>query len=173
MASKIQSAVICLVLLLTFFTSPNVSGTTLDNDATLHGLNGVGVVIENINQETQRDGLDPNQIRADVEIRLRKAGIKVLTGSKYRKESGLPYLDVNVSAVKSKKLDLYAYHIAVEVYQLMTLNRDRNIVSFSDTWSTGSTGMVDTANFSKNVKEEIVDTLDRFVNAYLAMNPEK
>jgi hypothetical protein len=173
MANKVQPAVICLIFLLTFFTLSKVGGTTLDNDATLHGLNGVGVVIDNINPEIQHDGLDPNQIRTDVETRLRKAGIQVLTGSEYRKESDLPYLGVNVSAVKSQKLGLYAYHIAIEVYQLMTLNRDRNIVSFSNTWSTGSTGMVDTANFSKNVKEKIGGALDRFIEAYSAVNPKK
>ena len=46
--------------------------------ASLCGLEGVGVVIEGLPGETTQAGLTENQLKTDIELKLRLAGIKVL-----------------------------------------------------------------------------------------------
>ncbi len=71
-----------LALLSATLVSPLV-GQEDDESArkTLAGLTRIYVVVEHIPDEAQRDGLDTTQIRTDVELKLRQAGITVLAGT--------------------------------------------------------------------------------------------
>ena len=46
---------------------------------TLVGLSGVYVLVETIEDDVERDGLSRAQIQTDMELKLREAGIPVLT----------------------------------------------------------------------------------------------
>src|SRR2546425_3316356 len=64
---------------------------------TLRGLKGVGVVVERVSPDAERDGLTQSQLQTDVELRLRKAGIPALTQEECRATPGHPFLYVNVN----------------------------------------------------------------------------
>jgi hypothetical protein len=87
-------AMICLV----------PSATVADNEferESLKGLQGVGVLIENLNADAERAGLDSSTLTTDVELRLRQAGIVVLSRAERVRAPGSPYLYVNVAVIKS------------------------------------------------------------------------
>src|SRR2546425_12694340 len=66
--------------------------------ATLRGLSGVGVIIENLpDPEVERAGLTRQQLQTDVELQLRQAGITVLTWEETPKTPGAPSLYVRVN----------------------------------------------------------------------------
>ena len=46
--------------------------------ASMRGIEGVGVVVESLDPEVERAGLTKHQLQTDVELQLRKAGIRVL-----------------------------------------------------------------------------------------------
>ena len=73
-----------LILVLLLLASTGAQG--LDNEntrATLRGLNGVQVVVEDMMKpDIERDGLTRQQLQTDVELRLRKAGISGLDGTR-------------------------------------------------------------------------------------------
>src|SRR2546426_12349826 len=90
--------------------------------ATLRGLQGVYVLIEDLPPESERDGLTMQQLQTDVEEQLRYAGIPVLTKDQAFRLPGAPYLYVYVHLVPHP-IGLTAYSILVEVTQRASLDR--------------------------------------------------
>ena len=74
---------------------------------TLRGLPGVCVVIEALGADIKKDGLTEEQLRTDVEVRLRRAGIRVLTLDEVKESSIKPSLLVEVTALKSDALSKF------------------------------------------------------------------
>jgi|SRR2546422_778763 len=139
---------------------------------TLAGLRGVWVAVEKISEEAQRDGLDTTQIRTDVELKLRQAGITVLTRQEWVSTAAAPYLYVNVQAIKNPA-NVYAFSANVELRQRVTLVRNPAMSILATTWSaTGFIGMVGSQKLG-SVRNDVRDLTDRFINAYLAANPKR
>jgi len=138
---------------------------------TFRGLHGVAVLVENIKPEAERDGLTQRQVQTDVELRLRQAGLRVLTRKEVLAAPGTPYLYININAIKRDNPQLYIVHITVALDQSVLLERDPAItVPLTPTWSIGWTGSTSQANL-RQAREIILDHVDQFINAYLAENP--
>lgn len=149
-----------------------VQGFAYDDNAytreTLRGLSGVGVVIEDLSSNATRAGLTTAQLQTDVELRLRKAGVRVLTASERKETPGGPFLAVIVTA--REKLGLYGY--SVEVHFLQRVYLERNFTdALAITWAVDSTGTVGADRFRQGIRESVGDHIDKFLNAYLAVNP--
>jgi len=135
--------------------------------ATLKGITAIRVVVEPLNPEAERDGLTKDQLQTDVELRLRKAGIRVTSSLE---ESEWSYLHLNVNPVKGSS-GLYAYHISLEFEQGVILGRDRNISLSAPTWSVAEVGIIG-AQRLRDVRGDVADLADKFIKAYLEQNPE-
>jgi hypothetical protein len=143
--------------------------------ATLRGIEGVHVLVEgNIDTHAQQAGLTQNQRQTAVELRLRKAGIRVVTQEQSRSMPGRPWLYVAVAVLKSPPIDVWAFTIYVEVRQMVSLTRAPEIVIPGSTWA-ASAGLytVHTSMLQQTVRERLADVIDVFINAYLAVNPEQ
>lgn len=138
---------------------------------TLKGLQGVFVIIESLDPEVEKAGLTSAELRTDVELSLRLAGIRVLSEGQGRRIPGAPYLYVRVNVVTSTP-SIWPYSIDVELNQYVTLDRDRNIRTTGATWSVGSIGTVTLSNI-RTAKDRVNDKVDEFINAYLAVNPKR
>jgi hypothetical protein len=137
---------------------------------TLRGLQGVGIVIEHLNADAERDGLTKEQIRTAVEGRLRQAGIPVLAREAWTKTPGLPYLYVRVEASKTP-YNFYAIAIQIELWQAVVLLRDPTITTLALTWKTpGMIGGVVSARIHE-VQKIVGEDVEAFIHDYLAMNP--
>jgi hypothetical protein len=131
--------------------------------ATLAGVRTVEVVVEAMSPDAERDGLARSQLRTDVELRLRQAGITVgpsLTGHLY----------VNVDTAKSEDGPTYAYHVLIQYIQQVVLARDPKAPVFAATWETGGVNMIG-ANRLHEVRRYVAAYVDQFINAYLEQNP--
>src|SRR2546426_5377535 len=138
---------------------------------TLAGLT-MYVLVEHIPDEAERDGLDTTQIRTDVELKLRQAGITVLTQQEWLSTAAAPYLYVNVQAIKNRA-NVYAFSANVELRQRVTLVRNPAMSILATTWSaTGFIGMVGSQKLG-SVRNDVRDLTDRFINADLAANPKR
>ena len=82
---------------------------------TLRGLDGVHVVVEELRPEAVDDGLSKEAIEEGVVQRLWDAGVRVLMEDQWTIAAGAPYLYLNVNAVKSK--DLYVYAVDLQLNQ--------------------------------------------------------
>ena len=75
----------------------------------LLGLEGVGVAIEPIEPDAEKGGLTMSQLWTDVQFKLLKAGIRVLTSEEWLNAPGKPYLYARVNVAKSSEIEFYGY----------------------------------------------------------------
>jgi len=142
-----------------------------DPRATLRGLSGVEVIIEDLGKEVEHTELSKKQLQTDVEHKLRHAGIPVLTRKEAFEQPGAPGLYVRLGTVPVPALGVYLLSIEVAVVQGVALTRDPAITTVVPTWRTASIGVVGTTKVEQ-IQDAIGQYVDHFIHAYLAMNPE-
>jgi hypothetical protein len=140
----------------------------------LKGLTGVWVLIERFRDPNIREegGLTTSQLQTDVELKLRKAAISVLTKEERLATKDAPCLYVRVNPVTIPEIPFYAYSIEVELKQTVLLIRNPSIeVVGCSTWARGMAGYAGKALFVKTIREVVGDMVDQFINDFLALNP--
>lgn len=104
------------------------SGHCADDEQTretLRGLSGVAVLIEELTREAEQAGLTRTQLQTGVELRLRQAGIPVLTEQEWLRTPGRPFLYIRVGTFMSREMGgVFAFHIAVELHQRVTVEQN-------------------------------------------------
>ncbi len=149
-------AVALLLILL-----PSAFGKAVYPDRlTLKGLKKLHVLVE-VGTEAESAGLSTEQLKTDVELRLRRAHLPVV-------DHTLAYLYVNVHAISTQ--NGWAYSILVSLDQSVTLDRNKSISCFAETWHQRMLGMVPAREFVSTVRENVGDKVDKFINDYLAEN---
>ena len=142
---------------------------------TLKGLQGVYVIVEEMQPNIQRyavkPGLAKDQLQKDVESRLRQKGIRVLSREEWMKAPGKPVLYLAVNTHETEKYQ-YAYDIKVELQQVVKMEANPRINALAATWSMNMTGMADVGSLNL-IKGDVNVLVGRFQDAYLAANSKK
>jgi hypothetical protein len=170
----------CLLVLavmgLTFLFTPTAHPASEYTVESLRGLTGVGVLVESFSSEV-KDKLpfDKNQIRVDVELKLRMAGIKVLSDEERFNTPGMPFLYVRVYIGETSDLlpdlpPVFGYNITVQLHQQVYLARNSELL-FGTTWEKSVTGAVNIKNVSIT-RDRIRNFLDQFIYDYFLVNPK-
>ena len=147
------------------------------NRETLRGLPGVYVVIEDLGTDIKKDGLTEEQLRTDVEVRLRRAGIRVLTLDEVKESLIKPALLIRVTALKSDSLSkllegsIYSFSISIELKQVATLGRMPSKFFLVTTWNDGVIGFATVKNV-RIIRDDLGDYVDKFANDFLTVNPK-
>ena len=157
--------VLGFILLITTGTAVSRASDDEYTRESLKGLKGVRVVIENIDPEVERAGLTKASIRTDVELKLRLAGIPVLSEKTYG-----PFLYVQTAVFPSRS-GYWPFCIIVALHQDVILARDRSIFVPANSWDVTYVGLVGKGS-ARKVRDEIKDMVDDFINAYLSVNPK-
>jgi hypothetical protein len=139
---------------------------------TLRGLTGVLVLVETIEAEIQHKGLDQKQLQTDTELRLRGAGIKVLTPTEREQTPGKPFLYINVGVLKTEHHPDYACSLHVELAQAILLERNTAMHSTGATWSQSAVLAISEDNL-ESIRDAVRTYVDGFINAYLSVNPKQ
>ena len=132
------------------------------------------MTVSGITQEAERAGLYRATLQTDVELRLRKAGIRVLTGEQWLNEPGQPTLAVIVELYKLPhgRVAGYAKSLRVVLQQTVLLSRNPStILRNAVTWK--SFDMVGTSNrggLKNNIRDNVAELVDQFINNFLAEN---
>lgn len=143
--------------------------------ARLRGLDAVVVSVDKLGKDVEDDGLTSDQLQQDVELRLRKAGIRVLSQTEWKEKPLTPVLYVRSHLVKGKGslAGLYFTHLSFALGEYARLVRNPAIIAIAMTWeSQSSTGSVGTQKV-RQFRESVADKTDEFTNAFLAANPKK
>ncbi len=135
----------------------------------LRGLNGVHVLVADVDTDDEIDGLDKAQIQKDIDNVLRTAGINVLTREEAMRTPGIPCLYVSVDSMKGPE-GCCAYSTIVELLQAVYLVRDPDIRTYAETWSTGVKGITAESNLKQAIWEDLRDILDFFITNYFSVN---
>lgn len=148
-----------------------------DDIETLRGLRGVYVVVETIRADIEDAGLTTEQLQTDVELRLRKVGVRVLSESEWLATREKPYLYVNINVFKTDPGGdvYYPYSISVALIQQVYLRRrnsnEQLVLTPATTWNKGLLGLLGRDKL-RSVREDVGELIDMFINAYLAANPK-
>lgn len=166
-----------MAAIMVFLTVSVIHVHAFDADAsrgTLKGLTGFYVLIEELNpniakyNKVQKNHIGTQQLKSNVENRLRAAGIRVLSWDEMMKESGRPILYICVNMYEYEKF-WYAYDIRVEVRQLVTLVNQPGKTINGGTWSMNVTGVMNIGQI-QTFYDNLGVLLDRFVGAYKTVN---
>lgn len=139
----------------------------------LRGLVGFEVSIDDVSdQSANSQGLTPAQLQTDVELRLRKAGIQVLSKSQRQALPSQPVLYIALTLIPDDpNVSRYAFHIECAVVQrLLVGSSNQKLMVY--TWIKGVTGLTNKAQLA-GLRSDVGDLVDDFINAYLSVNPKK
>jgi len=124
---------------------------------TLKGIGEVQVAIGDLSDSAQALGLEEEKIQTDIEVQLRRAGLRV---------SSTPvgaFIYVSVSVVGK------ASAIRVE------LNQSARLLLSGEVWTvtTWSKDYLEANSTAESVRSHFKDIVDAFLNDWLSVNPKK
>ncbi len=137
--------------------------------ASLRKLAGVRLVIEDLDKDTKTI-ISERQLQTDIELRLRRNGIRVLSEEEWLKSPGNPYLYLNLDVVRSETTGVYSYSYRLELNQTVLLERDPQFSMLAITWLKSNGGYAGSTVAASAIRGAIGDTVDRFCNDFLAAN---
>lgn len=133
---------------------------------TLKGISALNVRVANLSDGAKLLGLTKETIQTDVELKLRLAGMRVVTQEEDFKLPGMPFLWVYVNLTDVAD----AAHIQIELRQNAQLERNGERAISVATWRGGAV----IANPSlQTIRDDVKDSVDTFLNAWLSVNPKK
>jgi hypothetical protein len=158
------------VILVTVLALPGHAADSDFQRESLAGLRTVGVMIEELAPEAEQGGLTSNLLQTDVEVRLRKAGLRVAEGPERLQAPAFVY--VNVNTAKWPRPKVYAVSVSVQLMEPVSLVRNPARRRLAATWDNGAVGLAHASDFAATVRAKVGDLVDRFLNDYLAANPK-
>ena len=143
---------------------------TSDKRDTLRGLKEISVLVEYLPDDVEREGLNREHLQRDIEVRLRQAGLHVLTISEVANSPGAPYLYVAVYPITGLSVTVNTYAVALTLKQLVQLSRNPNTELFATTWE----GPIHFSSLSDSrvldIRSRIFESVGRFIVDYRDVN---
>jgi hypothetical protein len=159
-----------LLTTLLFASAWTTQAQSLLGRETLKGLRGFSVIIEEIKSNELHSGLSQDEIRTDVELRLRKAGIRVLTKEERHRTPGMPFIGVTVTMYVFEQVR--SFDVKVEVWQEVDLVQNGARHAAITYRTSGLLGITSISDF-RLIRDAVGDQIDVFLNDYLTVNPKK
>ena len=150
---------------------PRLHAATPSEVRSLRGLPGVEVVVENLTEDLQALGLSGEQLRGEVESRLRESGIRVLTSDD--RAPGRPWLYFRVLALKSSNVPLVSFFVTVQLRQDVTLDRNPDFHVGASTWDLRAGGLAGVSAIVSALHTTTQDLVDRFSADFLTANTRR
>ena len=141
----------------------------------LVGIEGIWVYVEDLNPDAKAAGLRKDLFQTDIELKLRLAGIKVLSKEEYLTTSGRPYLFLSIHVLTSNdNPPFYAVATGLNLRQGVFLTRDLKIESVDAiTWLEAGVLLLSRRYLESDIRKQIKQMTDIFINDYLAANPKE
>lgn len=150
-----------LAALATCPTAPGAGNSALDR-ATLKGLTAVNVVVDKLDDQIQAAGITASVVRARIEDRLRSANITI--------DASKPdFVAIRMNGVRDKR-GPFALAITLGAYQPVTLARDRNIRTATQTWEVETVLLAEPKQLYRAAMDTVDELTDSFVDAYRLAN---
>ncbi len=158
------------VILMAMLTG--VGGQASDAERnTMKGLAGLGILVADLPAGMVQAGLTSEMVRADVELQLKKAGIRVYTDEERKKAIGRPTVLVIIEWAVWPNKGLFAASIDAELCQeVMTLSNRQRV--WNTTWATGAMYGGSLTDMEP-VRAKVRDLIDQLAKDYRAVNPSE
>jgi len=141
-------------------------------EESLKGLTEIFVWVEKLDPDIEdKAALTEKQIQTDVELKLREAGIQVVSKEESFKIPGRPYLYVSLNALHDSTRLFFAYTIYISINQEVYLERNPEIRVRAYTWDETIMGLIGEDKVGR-IRDKIKDSVDGFIKDYLSVNPK-
>ncbi len=151
-----------LVLVTIVVTSLAVPATAQQRD-NLTGIGPIRVVIEDLRPDIEVEGLTRTMLQTAVELRLRRNGVPLA-------DSVSLFLYVRVNAGRRQGSGMFAYSTDVQLNTPVEIIATGRTANTATIWSHSEVGTVG-ADKVRQIRDSLLDYVDRFSNDYLAVNP--
>jgi hypothetical protein len=140
--------------------------------ATLRGLKAVKVVVDPLGNELEREGLDANRLRGNIEQRLRNEDIKIDNGVNEFIGLSIGFSQAAKRGLLSRK-GMYSLTVSFGVYQVAVLTRDMTTKTVVETWGVEKTISASSRDLDREVFNAVEELTDQFAKAYRTVNPRQ
>ena len=167
-------------LLLCFASNASAQFNDVLSRKSLEGIIAFGIVIDDPSSDLQLNGLTRAMVRSDVELRLRRQGMRFLDDEALTREPGGPYLRVIVTGRRTAAPQLIGFVISVQFEQAVLPTRflgkagdntprpERTV--FASTWGVNGLGSAGTEAVTRVIRDNLAGFVDQFIDAYLSAN---
>ncbi len=139
----------------------------LQNRMVLRGLKSVALFVEQLNPQIEEDGLSAATLKTDTEIKLQRAGIKVLSREESYRTQGSAGLFLKAHVFRYNSAG-YVYNVSLSLKEEAHLSRVNYLAPLATTWESElSLGV--TPDISE-IRATAKGLVDEFVDMYLAAN---
>jgi hypothetical protein len=168
-----QSMKITVILfLLIFWVLPTAAEDSDTSRATLAGLQGVSIIVEDLQPNVQKyaakSGLSKMQVLKDTQKLLTDGGIRIVSGNDWLNIPGRPILYVSINTHETEKY-WYAYDIQIQLRQMATLVANPQQKTLATTWSMNITGQANIGTLQA-IRQDTGVMVGKFVQAYRMVN---
>jgi hypothetical protein len=154
-----------MLLLFAALTAPTLApgaGDAALDRATLKGLTAVNVVVDKIDAQLEGAGVTAEAVRSRLEDRLRAADINV--------DASKPeFVAIRMTGVRANR-GPFAVAVTIGAYQPVTLVRDRNVRTATQTWEVETVLLAEPKQLYRAAMDTIDELTTGFVNAYRSAN---
>ncbi|MFQ5989008.1 MAG: hypothetical protein ACE5K9_03735 [Candidatus Methylomirabilales bacterium] len=167
-----HSLTVTIAILVSLGLAATARGIKEEDREILAGISGIQVLVdEKIGTEAERAGLTWEVLQKDVELRLRQAGVRVMTMKESLLVPGTPFLYLNVTTRENP--GRHTFHLKLELMEKVRVERSPSLILYGRTWNgRGRLVTVGTGNLG-SVRENVREMVDEFISEYLAANPRK
>ena len=140
---------------------------------TLRGIKTLHAKVHGLELGLEQYGLTCDKLEKDLVTKLGMAGIKVVSKKEGQNVTGAPYLTLMIGALRAfttKDTEFYFISTVIKLRQNVYLERKPKIrVCGITTWSNTRFGI----NFAHNIRSEVNNAIDQFINAYVTANSKQ
>lgn len=130
----------------------------------LKDIDKVYIVIGKISDDARSLGIDEENIRTGVEIKIRNSGIKVVENSNV-----MFLVDVDVTPPISR---VYAISVRVDIMDMVSLYRNPKIIFQTTIWDKSELSIAGEYKVKEAIKEDVDELVDKFILDYLKAKEE-
>ena len=151
-----------LVLVIASAATLGGAGNAALDRATLRGIKAVNVVIDSVAPEIEREGATTDGLRMRMEQKLRDAGIPIEAASTV-------FVALRLTSVRAGR-GPFAIAATIGLYQPVTLVRDRNLKTATQTWEVETVVLADAKQVYRACMDSVDELMGHFVTAYRSVN---
>lgn len=143
-------------------TLATAAGDAAIDRATLKGLTAVNVIVDKLDAQIEAAGVTRAAVRARIEEKLREANITV-------DSSKSEFVAVKMTGVRANRGPV-ALAVTLGAYQPVTLSRDRNVRTATQTWEIETILLADPKQLYRATMDAVDELAAGFVTAFRSAN---
>lgn len=147
------------------------TSTLTNKQLALQGIDALRVHVL-LTENTIKAGLSKSQVQTDVELKLRRNGIRILSKQEYGPELTVNITSVPVQLAGPGYLLGIASFIEISLDDYVQVLRNK-CLGLGTIWKTGTIISAKREEFPQEARRDISDGVDKFLNDYLAANPKE